>query len=202
MLDNLVQPLESVTHHARGEPTFTRGSGFVVGRYFVTATVHLARNSHSISYVSGAPLWQGVHYPQFRVSVLALPDRACDDLCSDEAVTLNPQPRDGQPVVWMEKTLGRTALTHAHIMGSVEGGTSAEVGCSRSQWITVDQPFPPEILGAPVVGSHDGAVLGVAVENLQSPEGAFGIVVPFGCLLEKPNSLSRHPPGFALLTNP
>lgn len=184
ILDNLVHPIETVSVLPEGARTQTWGTGFVVGRFFVTATAHLGHGPDSISYAAGSPLWHGSHFPQFRVSVLPLSDSACQALCTRLPVAMNAAPEVGQAVAWMDKALGRTALVHAHVISSNSVSPKRRVDCAESAWIKVDQPFRPENFGVPVVGAGDGAILGVAIANLTMSDSRFGVVVPFSCLLE------------------
>ena len=183
ILDGLVYPVETIRFSAEGKRSHSRGSGFVMGRYYVTATKHLGHNPDTISYVAGKPLWHGSHFSRLKISVLPLSDSACQTLCSQAPVAMAPETQDGQAITWMDKALGRTSLVHAHVSRADPIAANAGASCEEAAWIKVDQPFRPESFGVPVVNAGDGAIIGVAVDNLRLPEGTFGVVVPFSCLL-------------------
>lgn len=99
----------------------------------------------------------------------------------------------------MDKALGRTVLVHAHISHADPTASNAGASCEAASWIKVDQPFRPESFGVPVVNAGDGAIVGIAVDNLRSPEGTFGLVVPFSCLMARGK---ERPRGLAQLKSP
>lgn len=192
-LADIVQLVKTRTEFSDRSVEFNVGSGFVVGRYFITVYHNLlasrSRFVRQTVSVDGVPLSPIFIDKNQDIAVFELPDELCRRYCNQLRVAVAPSFERGRPVYWLRKVEAKWELKESTILNlavfdrmqsDVEPG--GPFRCSDNLVVEVEEPFVPGSSGAPVVDALTGQIIGVIQGSFESNNERTGFFKPIHCV--------------------
>jgi hypothetical protein len=107
-LDRIIQPITTVTEFPDGRRILQVGSGFIVGRHYITIHHNLTSVSSTASprktiYLDGIPLTPSYTHAEYDVAVFELLEKLCERYCNKIAIDTMPELTCDHPIYWLRK---------------------------------------------------------------------------------------------------
>lgn len=192
-LADIVQLVKTKTEFADRSVEFNVGSGFVVGRYFITVYHNLlasrsrfVRQTVSVDGIALSPIFVDENQD---IAVFELSEELCRRYCNQLRVAVAPSFERGRPVYWVRKIEANWELKESTILNlavfdrmqsGVEPGSPFR--CSDNLVVEVEEPFIPGSSGAPVVDALTGQIVGIIQGSFETDDQRTGFFKPIHCL--------------------
>ena len=207
-----VHHIVTTTHYADGYSEVRHGTGFVVGRRFITVY-------HNVDVLRDHGIWErrielgGVEVEPAIVdgpndiAIFNVPESLCATWCNDrDPATVGADLEKSQPIGWyefvspIESRQWRQARV-IEVMFKNYRGPAVDTVCDSDVVITVDKPFYPGSSGGPVWDLASNRLLGMVQGSFVRESGEqVGYYKPFSCV--QPLLTGRiGPESFRLLTS-
>jgi len=192
-LADIVQLVRTKTEFADRSIELNVGSGFVVGRYFITVYHNLlasrsrfVRQTVSVDGVALNPIFVDQNQD---IAVFELTDELCVRYCNNLKVAAAPTLERGRPVYWVRKIEAKWELKESTILNlavfdRVQSGVKpgSPFRCSDNLVVEIEEPFVPGSSGAPVVDALTGQIIGVIQGSFESNNQRTGYFKPIHCV--------------------
>ncbi len=192
-LADIVQLVRTRTEFPDRSVEFNVGSGFVVGRYFITVYHNLiasrSRFVRQTVSVDGVPLRPIFVDKNQDIAVFELPEELCRRYCNQLRVAVAPSFERGRPVYWLRKVeaewkIKQSTILNLAVFNRLPSG--AEPGgpfrCADNLVVEIEEPFVPGSSGAPVVDALTGEIIGVIQGSFESNNEQTGFFKPIHCV--------------------
>lgn len=192
-LADIVRLVRTETEFADRSIEFNVGSGFVVGRYFITVYHNLTasrslyvRQTVSVDGVALRPIFTDESQD---VAVFELTDELCRRYCNELRVAVAPRLERGRPVYWISRVEASWQLKESTILNlavfdlaSSRGEDSDAFGCANNLVVEVEEPFIAGSSGSPVVDALTGQIVGIIQGSFDTGNKRTGYFKPIHCL--------------------
>lgn len=192
-LAEIVQLVRTKTEFSDRSVEFNVGSGFVVGRFFITVYHNLlasrsrfVRQTVSVDGVALSPIFVDKDQD---IAIFELTGELCRRYCNQLRVAVAPSFERGRPVYWVRKVETRWELKESTILNlavfdrmqsGIEAGSPFR--CSDNLVVEIEEPFVPGSSGAPVVDALTGQIIGVIQGSFESNNERTGFFKPIHCV--------------------
>lgn len=192
---------ESAVHHIRTKTRYSdgyreerHGTGFVVGRRFITVyhniDVLLSHGSYERSIqLGGINVHPSIVDVANDIAIFNLPDVLCATWCNEsEPSVIAADLELSQPVGWFEFVSPKDARQWRQariieVMFKNYGGAAADTVCDSGVVVAVDKPFYPGSSGGPVWDLASNRLLGMVQGSFVRESGEqVGYYKPFSCV--------------------
>jgi hypothetical protein len=193
-LDRIIQPITTVTELPDGRRILQVGSGFIVGRHYITVHHNLTSVSSTAStrttiYLDGIPLTPSYTHAEYDVAVFELPEELCARYCNKILIdTMTELTRDHQ-IYWLRKFQDEFMVHEGRVLNYAFIGAppaSSEPygrqGCTANLIVEVDTPFMSGSSGAPVLDTATGRIIGIIQGRFEHTTGHSGYFKPIHCV--------------------
>ena len=193
-LDRIIQPITTVTEFPDGRRTLQVGSGFIVGRHYITVHHNLTSVSSTASirktiYLDGIPLTPSYTHAEYDVAVFALPEELCERYCNAISIDTMPELTRDHQIYWLRKFQEEFMVQEGRVLNYAFIGdppASSDPygmqGCKANLIVEVDTPFMPGSSGAPVLDTATGRIIGIIQGSLERTAGRSGYFKPIHCV--------------------
>lgn len=192
-LAEIVQLVRTETEFADRSVEFNVGSGFVVGRYFITVYHNLLasrsryiRQTVSVDGVALSPVFVDENQD---IAVFELTDELCKRYCNELRVAAAPNYEPGRPVYWVRKIeanweIKESTILNLAVFDRMQSGVEHEspFRCSDNLVVEIEKPFVPGSSGAPVVDALTGQIIGIIQGSFETDDERTGFFKPIHCL--------------------
>jgi hypothetical protein len=120
-LDRIIQPITTVTEFPDGRRTWQVGSGFIVGRHYITVHHNLSSVSATAAtrttiYLDGIPLTPSYTHAEYDVAVFDLPAALCTRYCNEMSIAPMPELTRDHPIYWLRKFQDEFMLQEGRVL--------------------------------------------------------------------------------------
>jgi hypothetical protein len=192
-LADIVQLVRTKTEFYDRSVEINIGSGFVLGRYFITVYHNLlasrsrfVRQTVSVDGVPLAPIFIDKNQD---IAVFELPEELCRRYCNQLRIAIVPTLEPGRPVYWVRKVeskweLKESTISNLAVFDRLRSGVEpgSPFRCSDNLVVEIEEPFVPGSSGAPVVDALTGQIIGVIQGSFESNNERTGFFKPIHCL--------------------
>jgi len=193
--EQAVHHIRTFTKYSDGTSEVRHGTGFVVGRRFVTVFHNIDTLDNHGSYERRIELGGVLVDPLIvdepnDIAIFAVPGFLCPTWCNDrDPASMQVDLAHDQPIGWFEfispedDRQWRQARI-IEVMFKNYRGAAAETACDSDVVVAVDQPFYPGSSGGPVWDLASNRLLGMVQGSFVRESGEqVGYYKPFSCVL-------------------
>jgi Trypsin-like peptidase domain len=203
-LDRIIQPITTVIEFPDGRRTLKVGSGFIIGRHYITVHHNLASVSSTASarktvYLDGIPLTPSYTHAEHDIAVFDLPEELCERYCNEMSIGTMPKLTRDQQIYWLRKVQDEFMVQEGRVLnyafiGDPSGSSDpyGMQGCKANLIVEVDTPFRPGSSGAPVLDTATGRIIGIIQGSLEHAAGHSGYFKPIHCVASLVGSLAKR----------
>jgi len=193
-LDRIIQPITTVTEFPDGRRTVQVGSGFIVGRHYITVHHNLTSVSSTASIrktisLDGIPLTPSYTHAEYDVAVFDLPAELCKRYCNEISIDTMPELPPDHQIYWLRKFQDEFMVQEGRVLNYAFIGdppASSDPygmqGCKANLIVEVDTPFMPGSSGAPVLDTATGRIIGIIQGSFERTAGYSGYFKPIHCV--------------------
>ena len=193
-LDRIIQLITTVTEFPDGRRTVQVGSGFIVGRHYITVHHNLTSVSSTAAtrktmYLDGIPLTPSYTHAEYDVAVFDLPKELCERYCNEIAIDTMPELTRDHQIYWLRKFQDEFMVKEGRVLNYAFIGEPPAAsdpygmqGCKANLIVEVDTPFIPGSSGAPVLDTATGRIIGIIQGSFERTAGRSGYFKPIHCV--------------------
>lgn len=192
-LAEIVRLVKTETEFADHSIESNVGSGFVVGKYFLTVYHNLlasrdgyVRQTISVDGLPLSPVFVDAYQD---IAVFELSGELCRRYCNELRIDAAPTLEHGRPIYWVRKReakweLMESTMLNLAVFDRIESGVDAKdpYRCSDNLVVEVEEPFVPGSSGAPVVDAVTGRIIGIIQGSFESDNQRTGYFKPIHCV--------------------